>query len=117
MDFGDAPVVATEKSDEIARQVSFVGLGQRTHDAEIERDILTVAGDENIAGVHIGMEKAVAEHLGEKDFNAGTRKLRNVDALCAHVGNRGDRNAVHALHDHDFGGTVLPVDFRHGQQR
>ena len=79
---GHAPVVALEECEKILRQVVLVDVGERAHDAEIERDVLRrSARDENIARMHVGVKKAVAEHLGEKDLHAGARQLRDVDAL------------------------------------
>ncbi len=71
--FGDALVVAAEEGEEVLRQVILVGVGQRADDAEIERDVAAESpgGDEDVARVHVGVEEAVAEHLGEEDFDAG----------------------------------------------
>ena len=33
--------------------------------------------------MHVGVEEAVAEHLGEEDLHAGARERRDVDALCS----------------------------------
>ena len=80
MRLGHALVVAPEKGEEILRQVVLVDVGQRAHDAEIERDVLAarlgVDGNEDIARVHVGVEKTVAEHLGEEDLDAGARQRR-----------------------------------------
>ena len=37
-----------------------------THDAEIERDDGAVGADQHVAGVHVGVEEAVAKHLVEE---------------------------------------------------
>ena len=79
----DAPVVAVEEGEEVLRQVVLVDLGERAHDAEVERDVAAVVGDQDVARVHVGVEEAVAEHLGEEDLHAGARERRNVDALLA----------------------------------
>ena len=70
-----ALVVAAEEGEEVARQVLLVDLGQRAHDAEVERDVLLGPGaHQDVAGVHVGVEKAVAEHLGEEDLDARWRR-------------------------------------------
>src|SRR6266581_2649918 len=44
-----APVVALEKSEEILREVLLVDLGERAHDAEVERDVAALGRDEDVA--------------------------------------------------------------------
>ena len=80
----DAPVVAAEEGEEVLREVVLVDLGERAHDAEVERDVAPVVGaTKMLPGMHVGVEEAVAEHLGEEDLDAGARELRDVDALRA----------------------------------
>ena len=84
--FSDAPIVAPEKSEEVVRQIMFVDRRQRAHDAEVERDVLAVGGDEYVARMHVGMKKTVAEDLGEKYFDARARELLQIDEIGrAHV--------------------------------
>ena len=84
---GDAVVVAAEEREEVLREVVLVVLGQRAHDAEVERDVAAVVAgvdaDEDVAGVHVGVEEAVAEHLREEDLDAVARELLDVDAGVA----------------------------------
>jgi hypothetical protein len=51
---GDATVVAAEEREEVLREVALVLVGQRAHDAEVERDVLPevrrVDRDEDVAG-------------------------------------------------------------------
>ena len=113
---GDALVVALEEGEEVLRQVVLVDVGQRAHDAEVERDVLTVRCDENVARMHVGVKEAVAEHLGEEDFDAGARQRGHVHALGAQGIDLRDRQAVHALHHHRAGTAVVPVDLGHREQ-
>ncbi len=76
-----------------------------------------IGGDEDVARVHVGMEKAVAEHLREEDLDAGAGEPRNVDALGLQTLDLADGNARHALHHHDLGTTPVPVDLGDEQQR
>src|SRR5581483_2098577 len=74
----DAVVIATEEGQKILREVALVARGERADDAEVERDVLAevrrIHRDEDVAGVHVGMEEPVAEHLGEEKLDAGARK-------------------------------------------
>ena len=109
MHFGHALVIAAEKGDEVLREVIFVGIGQRAHDAEIQRDIAPVARHQHIAGMHVGVEEAVAEHLGVENLHAVRGQLWNVDARRAQAHPRWlIGNAVHALHHHHFGRSTSP---------
>src|SRR6266850_6155485 len=116
VDLRHAPVVTPEKGEEILRQVILVHLGERAHDAEIQRDIAPVRRDENVAGVHVGMEETVAEHLGEKDLHAGARQFRDVDSLFAQFFDLAYRRAAHALHYHDLAAAIVPENLRHPQE-
>ena len=67
--------------------------------------------------MHVGVEKAVAEHLGEEDLDAGARERRDVDALLPQRVDLRYRRAVHALHHHHAPRAVVPVDRGHREQR
>ncbi len=116
VDLRHAPVVAPEEGEEVLRQVILVHLGERAHDAEIQRDVTPVRRDEDVAGMHVGMEETVAEHLGEEDLDAGARQFRNIDALLAQSFDLAYRRAAHALHHHDLAAAEVPEDLRHPQE-
>ena len=84
--------------------------------AVIERDVAAVGGDEDVAGVHVGMEEAVAEDLGEEDFDTGFRQFLQVDAFVAQAVDLRDRHTLHALHDHHRRGAEIPMHFGHDEQ-
>ena len=93
----DAAVVAAEEREEVLREVALVAVGQRAHDAEVERDVLAevrrVDGDEDVARVHVGVEVAVAEHLREEDLDAGAREPLEVDAGARQLVDAADRDS------------------------
>jgi len=64
-----APVVAAEEGEEVLRQVVLVDCGEPAHDPEVERDVAPLRVHQDIARVHVGVEEAVAEHLGEEDLH------------------------------------------------
>ena len=68
-------IIAVEKRQKINRQIPLVVIRQAAHDAKVQRDIAPIRRHQNIAGVHIGVEKAVVEHLREKNLHAITRQL------------------------------------------
>src|SRR5205814_6894504 len=92
-------VVAAEESEEILSEVILVGLRERAHDAEVEGDVFAVVrgvgGDEDVARMHVGVEEAVAEHLREKDLDAGAGEAGDVDVVFAQSIELVDRYARH----------------------
>ena len=116
MRLGDPPVVPPKERQKILREVVLVGLGQRSHDAEIERDVTPVGTDHDVSGVHVGVEEAVAKHLREKNLDPGARQHGDIDSLVAQRPDLGDRRAVHALHHQHLGMAPVPVHLGHDQQ-
>ena len=116
----DAPVVAIEHRQEVLREVLLIGRIERADDAEIHgrvaRPLRVIDQHEDVAGVHVGVEEVVAEHLREEDAHAVLGELRNVGAGGLEARALADRHAVDALHDHDVGAAVIPVHLRHVQQ-
>ena len=111
--FGHALVVAPEKSTEVLRQILFVVFSERAHNAEIKGNVTPQSfwlnADLNVARVHVRMEKTIAKYLREKKRHAIFGQLRNVHARSAQCIHLTDGQALHALHDDDFGVTVIPI--------
>ena len=117
--FAIAVVVAVEKREEIFGEVALVFGTQRADDAEIDGRVLgpfgIVVQDENIAGVHVGVEEVVPEYLREKDLDAVFGEHLDVGAIRAQRIHVADRRAEDAfLHQH-FGAAVIPVDLGYVQ--
>ncbi len=114
-------VVALEEGHQVARQVILVFRCEAADDAEVHCDVLRVprllGADEDVAGVHVCMEEAVAEDLGEENLHAAFGELLHVGALFGQPGHVGDRHAVDALHHQYLRAAVIPVDLRHVEQR
>ena len=106
---GDAPVVAAEEGEEVLGQVALVGRAQRAHDAEVDRDVVALRGDEDVPRMHVGVEEAVAEHLREEDLDTVLGDPLEVDAGGAHRRQVADRDAADALHDHHVAVGQRPV--------
>ncbi|CNU37120.1 Uncharacterised protein [Salmonella enterica subsp. enterica serovar Bovismorbificans] len=63
------------------------------------------------------MEKAVAENLGEENFNPAFRQQFHVGAVLFQRRHIRNRNAVYPLHHHHVLATVIGVhlrDIQHG---
>ncbi len=117
---GHPLVVAAEEGEEVLRQVVLVVVRQRADDAEVQRDpaaeVLAAVADVDVAGVHVGVEEAVAQRLREEDLDGARRQLLDVDAGLAQPRHLAHRDAVHALHHDDVAAAVVPVHLGHPQQ-
>ncbi len=117
MHLGDPPVIAGQKADQHVGQVVARRAVEPAHDPEIDDRQGALGSDKNVAGMQIGMEKAVAEHLLEKRVGCFAQQI--VDRMTA-----GDERL--AVIDPDpgdaFGGQhgaagALPIDLRHAKSR
>ena len=112
-----ARIVLLEEGQQRLAQVVMVALVEYSHDAEIHggvAGVLRIADvHEHVSGMHVGMEEAVPEHLGEKDLHAPGGQLRNVHAGVLERLHVPDGGAVYALHDQHVRSTVVPVHGRH----
>lgn len=80
---GHGGVVTVEKGHEVLGQVALVLRPQAADDAEIDRDVLLVLADEDVAGVHVGMKEIVLEHLPEKiSTPRSARRWKSTPAAC-----------------------------------
>src|SRR5436190_24128680 len=97
----DTAIVASEEREKVLREIAFVRVRQRSHDAEVERDVFAlvrrVGRDENVSRMHVGVEEAVAKHLGEENLDTGARELLNVDALHDEPVDLSNRRPLHLL--------------------
>ena len=120
MQLGDTMVITIEKRQEVMRDVLLVARVQCTDDAEVDRCVFgmlrIVYLYENVAGVHVGMEEVVFEHLREENLHAILRKPLDVCPGRLQRFHIADGNTVDALLHENASATVVPVDFGNVQQ-
>ncbi len=76
MHLGGAAIVAGDEAEQDFRQEApFLG-AQPSHDAEVDRHQPSVGIDEQIAGVHVGVEKAVAQGVAQEALDHRAAELR-----------------------------------------
>ena len=118
---GHASIIPAKERQKILREITLVGVRQRSHDAEVERDVFApvrwLGRDEDVARMHVGVEKAVAKDLGKEDLHAEASESLEIDRVVLEAIHLADGRALHALHDHDFAVAPVPIDFWHAQQR
>ena len=116
MQLGHLTVVAVEERDKVLGQIPFIFFIQRPHNPAVDTDILRIlrvlVAHEDIARVHVRMEKAVAEHLGEEDLHATLGQQLHVRSLLLQGHHIRNRNTVDTLHHHHVLAAVVRIDFR-----
>jgi hypothetical protein len=94
---------------------------QSAHDAEVDcritRILRIVELYEYISRVHVGVEKIVPEHLGEKNLDAVLGQLGDIRAARPQLIHPADDDAVYAFHHHDIDAAIVPIDVGHVEQR
>ena len=117
---GDLAVAALEDREQVAREVVLVEIAEAAHDRAVDADVARARriGDlhEDVPGVHVGVEEAVAEHLREEDLHAALGELLEVDARGIQRRDIGYRDAVDALHHEHVASRVVPVHLGHVEQ-
>ena len=115
MHLGDAAVIAGEKAEQHVREVEAGLAVEPAHDAEIDDGDRAVGVDEHVAGMQIGMEKAVAEHLVEE----GSAALRNRSSMRVPGGDQRravvDADARDPLERQHGAAGAPPIDPRHAE--
>src|SRR5215471_9697805 len=78
MDLGSTMIVAGDEAvEDFGEEAPLLG-AEPSHDAEINRDELAVVIDEQVAGMHVGMEEAVAHGVAEKGLDHRTPEMAQV---------------------------------------
>ena len=80
------------------------------HDAEVDRDQFAVGVDEQIAGMHVGVEEAVAQRVAQEILDHGAAERRQVEALGCERGVVVERRAVDPFQRQHLARGAVPVD-------
>ena len=114
-------IITIEKRQKIFCQITFIFTIQRTDNATINADILRIFWvlriNKNIAGVHIGMEKAITENLGEKHLHATFCQQFHISAVSFQCLNIRNLNPVNPLHHNQIAIAKIVIHFRNIQHR
>ena len=87
------------------------------HDAEIDRDEPAGIVEEQIAGMHVGMEEAVAQRVAQKALDHLAAEIGQVDLRLLQPRVVVERDAVDPFHGQHVVGGAVPVDRRHAEIR
>ena len=80
MHLGDAAIVAHDEAVEDLGEIAALLLAEAADDAEVDGDDVASAIDEEVAGMHVGMEEAVAQRVAQERLDKHLREMRQVVA-------------------------------------
>ncbi len=117
MHLGGAVIVAGDEAVQDFRQEQpFLG-AEPAHDAEVDGNQPAVIVDEQIARMHVGVKKAVAQCMAEKGLDQRAGELGQVEALGEQARPIGQRRRVDPFQREHFLGGAVPIDGRHPEIR
>ncbi len=117
MDLGDASVVAVQEAVERLGHEAAHDRIDAPHDAEIDRDQVAVRGREQIPLMHVGMEEAVAQGVGQEAPDDRVGQPLPVDPGGVEARMVAQGQALDPFSDEDPLGRQLPVGLRHAEAR
>ena len=117
MHFGDAAIVARDEAQQNFGEEAPLLQPEPAHDAEIDRDQPAGLVEEQIAGMHVGMEEAVAQRVAQKTLDHLAPEIGQVDLRLLEPRVVVQRDAVDPLHRQHVMGGAVPVDRRHAKIR
>ncbi len=112
MHLGDAKIVAGDEAVEDFREEAALLLAEPPGDAEIDGDDGAVRLDEQVAGMHVGVEEAVAQRVAQERLDEVGGDRLQVVAGGAQRLDVGQLDAVDPVHGEHVAAGALPVDRR-----
>ncbi len=79
MHLGDAAIVARDEAQQNLGEEAPLLHAEPAHDAEIDRHQPAGIVEEQIAGMHVGMEEAVAQRVAQKTLDHLAPEIGQVD--------------------------------------
>ena len=79
MHFGDAAIVARDEAQQNFGEEAPLLQAEPAHDAEIDRHQPAGIVEEQIAGMHVGMEEAVAQRVTQETLDHLAAEIGQVD--------------------------------------
>ena len=105
-----AAIVARDEAVEDLGEEAPLLRADAPHDAEIDRDDAAVVVHEQIAGMHVGMEEAVAQRVAQEGLHHRAAELLEVEALRHQRLAIGKARALHPFERQHVAGRAVPVD-------
>src|SRR3569623_2661431 len=110
VNFGDAAVVTSDEAIEDFREELALLHSEPAHDAEIDRHQPSVAIDEQLARVHVGVEEAIAQRVAQEILDHLAPECRQIDAGGFQPGAIVERDAFAPFRRENMMAGAVPID-------
>ncbi len=110
-------IVAGDEAEQNLGQEAPLLAPEPSHDAEVDRDQLAGVVDEQVAGMHVGVEEAVAQRMAQEGLDQRAGEVREVEALGLQPGAVGERRRLDPFQREHIARGAVPVHDRHAEIR
>ena len=117
MHFRRPIVVAGDEAEQNLRQETAFLRGKPTHDAEVHGDELTRIVNEQVSGMHVGVEEAVAQGMAEECLDHGAGQPLEIEALGRQPRVVPKRDAFNPFERKHVACGSVPIDGGHAEIR
>ena len=114
---GGALVVAGDEAEQNFGEEAPLLRPEPAHDAEVDRDQFAGVVDEQIAGMHVGMEEAVAQGMPQKALDHRAGEAPEIESLCFECGAIGERRRFDPFEREHVASGAVPVNRGHAEIR
>src|SRR5260370_8597437 len=109
MQLGVAGIVGGDEAKQNFGQETSLLLTEPAHNAEIDGNEAAGIVEEKVAGMHVGMKKAVAQRVAQETLDHLAAELRQIDLRLRKTRMIAQRNAVDPFHRQPIVRGAVPV--------
>jgi hypothetical protein len=113
MDLRGMVIVAGDEAEQDFGEETPFLRPEPSHDAEVDRDQFAVGVNEQIAGMHVGVEESVAQRVAQEALDHVAAERRQIEALGFERGAVVERRAVDPFQRQHLARGAVPVHRRH----
>ena len=111
---GAVIIAGDEAVEDLGQKAPFLRT-EPAHDAEIDRHQLAVVVDEQVAGMHVGVEEAVAQRVAQEGLDDRAAELLEHEALGGELGAVVQRRRLDPFERQHVARGQVPVHCRHAE--
>jgi hypothetical protein len=115
MHLGGAVIVAGNEAEQNLREEAPLLWPQTSHDAEVDGDQLAGIVDEQIAGMHVGVEEAVAQRVAQEGLDHRAGEALQIEPLGFEPGTVGERRRLDPFEREHVSRRAVPVHRGHAK--
>src|SRR5215475_13908617 len=117
MHFRGPEIVAGDEAEQYLGEESSFSRAQSSHDAKVDRYQASVGVDEQIAGVHVGMKKAITKRVAQEGLDQGAAEPWEIQVPRRQRRTVAEWRAVDPLHRQHIARRIVPFHPRHAEIR